>query len=250
MSAPDSTEAIRVLLVDDQDLVRTGTKIILDAAPDLTVVGEAANGFEAISLVDRCRPDVVLMDMQMPEMDGAEATRQVLLPSRAQRRERPVRVIVLTTFEYRRPGRRRDPGRCERVPAEDRDAATACRTPSARSTPATRCSVPTSLLGLLDATFGSPRAEPEVLRRLTPRERAVFDAVSRGLSNAEIADESVLERVHRQDPRRRRAAQARAARPGADSSCSPSSTACADLARPGPPQPRRLPKQRESGASA
>ena len=66
--------AIRVVVVDDQALVRTGFRMILDAEPDITVVGEAADGLEAITLVDRARPHVVLMDVRMPGMDGVEAT--------------------------------------------------------------------------------------------------------------------------------------------------------------------------------
>ena len=66
--------AIRVVVVDDQALVRTGFRMILDAEPDITVVGEAADGLEAITLVERARPHVVLMDIRMPGMDGVEAT--------------------------------------------------------------------------------------------------------------------------------------------------------------------------------
>lgn len=187
-SAAPSAEPIRVLLVDDQDLVRTGTRVVIDAAPDLTVVGEASDGFEAISVTERCRPDVVLMDMRMPEMDGAEATRQLLLPSRAERRERPLRVIVLTTFEL--DGRAADAIRAgasgfllkTATPQQLQDA---IRTVHAGN----QVLGPDELLGLLDATFTSTRPEPAVLGSLTPRERSVFDAVARGLSNAEIARE-------------------------------------------------------------
>lgn len=186
--SPTEAATIRVLLVDDQDLVRAGTRIILDAAVDITVVGEAANGFEALDLVDRCEPDVVLMDLRMPEMDGAEATRQLLLPSRAARRERPARVIVLTTFEL--DGRAAEAIRAgasgfllkTATPTQLQDAV---RTVYAGN----QVLGPDELLGLLDATFDTPRGQPVVLQKLTARERDVFDAVARGLSNAEIADE-------------------------------------------------------------
>jgi DNA-binding NarL/FixJ family response regulator len=179
---------IRVLLVDDQDLVRTGTRIILDAAPDITVVGEATDGFGALDAVDRCRPDVVLMDLRMPEMDGAEATRQLLRSSRATRRDHVLRVVVLTTFEL--DGRAADAIRAgasgfllkTATPTQLQDAV---RTVHAGN----QVLGPDELLGLLDATFDAPRAEPAVLQKLTTRERIVFDAVARGLSNAEIADE-------------------------------------------------------------
>jgi len=94
----EATEAIRVLLVDDQDLFREGVRVIIDAQEGLEVVGAAGDGVAAVRLVDDLAPDVVLMDVRMPEMDGVEATRQIFLPERAGRREHPVRVIVLTTF--------------------------------------------------------------------------------------------------------------------------------------------------------
>ena len=87
-----------MLLVDDQDLFREGVKVIVDAQEGMAVVGSAGDGLEAVRLVDELTPDVVLMDVRMPEMDGVEATRQIFLPERVSRREHPVRVVVLTTF--------------------------------------------------------------------------------------------------------------------------------------------------------
>ena len=84
---------IRVMLVDDQAMVRTGFRLIIESEPGFTVVGEAADGREAVEMVDRCRPDVVLMDVRMPHVDGIAATGLI------SRREHPPRVLILTTFD-------------------------------------------------------------------------------------------------------------------------------------------------------
>ena len=87
------TDVIRVLLVDDQELIRYGLRLVLEAAPDLLVVGEAADGAQAVDAASRLRPDVVLMDARMPVLDGIEATRRIgsLVPT--------ARVLVLTTYD-------------------------------------------------------------------------------------------------------------------------------------------------------
>ena len=91
-AAAESTDCVRVLIVDDQTLFRSGLARLLSSQPGLMVIGEAGNGSEAIRLAERLEPDVVLMDIRMPEVDGIEATRQIL-------RMRPgVRVLILTTF--------------------------------------------------------------------------------------------------------------------------------------------------------
>ncbi|MCU1359883.1 MAG: putative NarL family two-component response regulator, partial [Ilumatobacteraceae bacterium] len=84
---------IRVLLVDDQAMVRVGFRMIIETEPDLTVVGEATDGREAIELVQRCKPDIVLMDVRMPRMDGLEATALITAQTDAPR------VLMLTTFD-------------------------------------------------------------------------------------------------------------------------------------------------------
>ncbi|MET9920418.1 response regulator [Streptomyces sp. NPDC059605] len=85
---------VRVVLADDERMVRTALRVILDAEPDLEVVGEAANGAQAVSVVRELRPDVVLMDVRMPEIDGIRATEQILGSLDA-----PPRIVVVTTFE-------------------------------------------------------------------------------------------------------------------------------------------------------
>ena len=182
----DITGDITVLLVDDQDLFREGVKVIVDAQEGMSVVGMAGDGLEAVRLVDELTPDVVLMDIRMPEMDGVEATRQIFLPERASRREKPVRVVVLTTFNL-----------------DDR-AATAIRygasgfllkdtTPlmlrdAIRTVHAGNAVLaPQDLSALLESQFQEVAPAPAAYVALTDKEREVFDAVARGLSNTEIA---------------------------------------------------------------
>ncbi|MGW1781299.1 response regulator [Streptomyces sp. NPDC002143] len=96
MTAPAPSAApIRVLIADDQDMVRTGFRFFLDAQPDITVVAEAADGEEAVALAREVRPDVCLLDIRMPRLDGLEATRLLAGPDVAD----PLRVVVVTTFD-------------------------------------------------------------------------------------------------------------------------------------------------------
>ncbi len=88
--------ALRVVLADDQELVRAGFRVILGTEDDIEVVGEARDGLAAVEVVERLRPDVVLMDVQMPGVDGLEATRRILGPAGA---EHPIKVVILTTFD-------------------------------------------------------------------------------------------------------------------------------------------------------
>jgi DNA-binding NarL/FixJ family response regulator len=182
------SDDIGVLLVDDQDLFREGVRVIVDAQEGMTVVGAAGDGLEAVQLVDELEPDVVLMDIRMPELDGVEATRQIFQPDRAARRSKPVRVVVLTTFNL-----------------DDR-AATAIRygasgfllkgtTPvmladAIRTVHAGNAVLaPSDLSTLLDGQFRSRTPTPAAYQGLTDKEREVFAAVARGLSNTEIGEQ-------------------------------------------------------------
>ncbi len=181
-----SQEEIDVLLVDDQELFREGGRIIVDAQPGMRVVGAAGDGREAVSLVDQLHPDVVLMDIRMPEMDGVEATRQIFAQERVARRAKPVRVVVLTTFNLDdRAATAIRHGASgfllkDATPAQLRDAIRTVHTGNA-------VLAPRDLTSLLDHEFRTPAAPPAAYLSLTDKEREVFAAVARGLSNTEIA---------------------------------------------------------------
>ncbi|GAA5150970.1 response regulator transcription factor [Nocardioides marinquilinus] len=190
MSTPAAETDIRVLLVDDQDLFREGVRVIVDAQEGMSVVGAAADGTEAVRLVDELAPDVVLMDIRMPELDGVEATRQIFAPARVARREaaggRPTRVVVLTTFNLDdRAATAIRHGASgfllkDTTPVQLRDA---IRTVFAGNA----VLAPGDLTTLMAGSFTAPTPTPAAYLGLTEKEREVFAAVARGLSNTEIA---------------------------------------------------------------
>jgi DNA-binding NarL/FixJ family response regulator len=180
---------IRVLIADDQALVRAGFRMILDAEEDIDVVGEASDGNEAVEQARRLEPDVVLMDIRMPELDGIEATRQVV----AAGRDDPARVLMLTTFdlnEYVYEALRAGASGflLKDVPPEELAAGIRV---VARGDALLAPSITRRLIhefARATPTAGPPRGFDE----LTAREVEVFKLVARGLSNAEIAAELIV----------------------------------------------------------
>jgi len=163
---------IRVLIADDQELVRTGFRVILNAEPDLEVVGEASDGRETIEAVNSLSPEVVLMDIRMPNLDGIEATRRIA------KGERSPRVLILTTFDL------------------DEYVYEALRAARAASCVAAGEALlsPSITRRLIEDYARRPpaREQPAALAELTARELEVLRLIARGLSNGDIARELVV----------------------------------------------------------
>ena len=198
---------IRVLVADDQSMVRAGFRMLLAGEEDIDVVAEASNGLEAVEKADRFRPDVILMDIRMPELDGLEATRRILATDNG------ARILILTTFDL------------------DEYVYEALR--AGASGFVLKDDPPEQLLAAIHVVAGgdallspavtkrvikqftrTPRpSPPKQLEDLSEREHEVFRLIARGLSNAEIGEGALHQRDDRQDARHPHPPEARPPRP-------------------------------------
>ena len=175
-----------VLVVDDQELLRNSFRILIDAEPDLTVVGDAADGAQAVAMAADTKPDVIVMDIRMPVMDGLEATRRIV----ADRQGDGPRVLILTTFDldeyvFRALRAGASGFALKSRPLEELlSAIRVVASGEALLAP----SVTTRLVAHFAREPHGFEAAPADLAELTPREREVLVSIARGLSNVELAE--------------------------------------------------------------
>lgn len=184
-TTPPADGRIRVALVDDQALFRTGIRMLIDSQPDLQFVGEAGDGAEGVGLVRRTRPDVVLMDVRMPVMDGITATSHIV----DQAGTDGAKVLVLTTFDFDEAAAKAIRAGASGFVLKDADPEfllAAVRTVHA-GTAVFAASATRELLRRYDDSVEQTATVPATFDDLTPREREIFDLAARGFSNSEIA---------------------------------------------------------------
>jgi len=187
------SKKIRVGLVDDQALFRAGIRMLVSSQPDLEFVGEAGNGVEGIAMAAEHKPDVILMDIRMPVMDGIESTREILAAAEAKGEVAP-RIVVLTTFDLDEAATRAIRGGASGFLLKDADPEfllSAVRTVHA-GTAVIAASATRELFEHFDSQSSASSAEPEAFTNLTSREKEIFLLAARGLSNAEIATSEFL----------------------------------------------------------
>jgi DNA-binding NarL/FixJ family response regulator len=184
--------SIRILLADDQELMRMGFRMVIDSQSDLSIVGEAADGNEAIAAAAELAPDIILMDVRMPALDGIEASKRII------EADAHVRIIILTTFdldEYTYAALRAGASGFLLKDAPPTDLFSAIRAVASGDAviapTVTRRLLSRFMQHLPDPSLSEPPANP-ALSRLTPREHEVLLEVARSHSNAEIAEHLVL----------------------------------------------------------
>ncbi|MFT4219990.1 MAG: response regulator transcription factor [Microbacterium sp.] len=178
------TEAIRVLLVDDQELIRVGFRLVLEAEPDIEIVGDAGDGAEAVRLASQLRPDVILMDVRMPGVDGIAATERIVAETPG------ARVLVLTTFdldEYAFGALQAGASGFLLKDARRHELVAAVRAVH-RGDATLSPRVTRQLIDRMGTRWTTARPGPDPTAELTDREREVFLAIGRGLTNTEIAE--------------------------------------------------------------